>query len=704
MKNFLLLISFLLLFVFNYSSVLAVPAFPYPVKKIQPDGTTLTVILKGDEFHHFYVTEDNIPILKNKNGVFNYASIDTKGQLQDTNIKAKDLELRSGSEMTFVSRLQGEEPPATFIQKMRSVRQQITEVSPRQRMYPRVGSPRSLVILVNFSDLSYVTATPQTAFTNLLNQPGYNLNGGTGSAKDYFTANSMGKFTPQFDVFGPVTLPQPMAFYGANDANGQDLNPVQMVVDACTAANNAGLDFTQYDVDNDGIVDNVFVYYAGHNEAEHAPAQTIWPHRWGIYPTSMYNGGNYSGTVASVTFDGKRIEDYACTSELRGSSGTSMAGIGTFTHEFGHVLGLADMYATDGSTHQTLSYWNIMDAGAYLNGGRTPPAYNAFERFQLNFMTPTVLSNAEDVQLSNLVENNVALLIPSTDNFRLFPTNSTEYFLLENRQKVSWDTYLPGHGMLIYRINYNQRDWDYNQPNNDPAKMGVEIMYADKAASDATLAGDPFPGSTNVNIFVPILRTGVVMEHSPLLDIQETNKIITFKYKGGSLNPPVATAATDVDYKSFVANWEPMSGVSGYYLTVIQHNEDGTTTPILTDKWTTSTQETLYYLISYREYSYKVKASYKSTAPKYEIVTDYSNIIQVKTLPYPFDKQLRVVVNNGNAKVFVPKKGVTVNVFNTLGQKVKSVQANTDIIDFTDLPHGIVYIIQADKYLAKIIL
>jgi M6 family metalloprotease-like protein len=97
-----------------------------------------------------------------------------------------------------------------------------------------------------------------------------------------------------------------------NDKNGDDKYPAQMIVDACSAADAAGLDFTQYDTDNDGYVDNVFVYYAGFNEAESSDANTIWPDRWSV---------SEAGISSGITYDGKKIEDYSCTSELKGSSG-----------------------------------------------------------------------------------------------------------------------------------------------------------------------------------------------------------------------------------------------------------------------------------------------------------------------------------------------------------------------------------------------
>ncbi len=549
----------------------AVPAIPFPVTITQPDGTQLTLVLKGDEFRHYYITEDGFPVVKNETGVFNYASADARGQLTDTRVKANNAEKRSETERAFVSQLTAHPDMRAAGARLRSARMPESKsgVKPPSR-FPISGSPRSLVILVEFSDLLYKTPSTQTAFTALLNEKGYSANSSTGSARDYFRDNSMGTFTPQFDVVGPFKLNKNYKYYGENDEEDYDINPVQMIVDACVKADSAGVDFSIYDTNNDGLVDNVFVYYAGFNEAEWGGDNTVWPHRWGIYPTSVYNDGNYSGSVASVTFDGKRVEDYACTSELRGSSGTNMAGIGTFTHEFGHVIGLADMYATDGAEHQTLSSWNIMDGGAYLNSGRTPPAYNAFERFQLGFLTPELLLNyPANVLLDTLTTSNKAYLISSTANHNLNGTNPNpaEFFLLENRQKAGWDKYLPGKGMLVYRIFYNEDDWYYNEPNNDPAKMGVDIMEADGIASDATLSGDPFPGTANKTSYGLVLRSGTKL-YKKINNITETGGIIGF-----SLDK-IAAIEVNASTLSFTAEVNATSALQN--VTVTSVNLSGT--------------------------------------------------------------------------------------------------------------------------------
>nr|MBP6662505.1 M6 family metalloprotease domain-containing protein [Paludibacter sp.] len=335
---------------------------------------------------------------------------------------------------------------------------------------------------------------------------------------DYFKDNSMGLFDPQFDVVGPFKLPQLMSYYGENDASELDKNPRQMVIDACKLASENGVNFADYDTDKDGIVDNVFIYYAGYNEAEGAPKNTVWPHRWSL--------ANYN-----TKFNGVAVYDYACTSELQRTSGSLMCGIGTFCHEFGHVLGLPDYYATNDGTHQTLSYWNIMDYGPYLNSGRTPPSYSAFDRFYLNWLVPTEIKASGEYSLDNLNTTNKAYIFTQSGNHNLDGANPSpvEFFSLENRQKIGWDSYLPGHGMLLSHIYYNAADWADNGPNNNALAMGYDIIEADGIASDATLSGDPFPGTQNIKSYTPLLRNKTDIR-KPLTDITETNGIIQFHF------------------------------------------------------------------------------------------------------------------------------------------------------------------------------
>lgn len=515
-----------------YIQTSAIPAYPFPKKIVQPDGTTITIIKDGNEHYHIIKTLDGYPVVETKNGFYNYAKMDNKGYMTDTKVRAKDKALRSKSDVRFLSQLKDATQVEALsqqlmMQKSKHHHDEMVDETHTRASFPRVGTPSSLVILVSYSDVPFTVQNAQQEFTQLLNEEGYSKNGGTGSAKDYFRDNSMGAFVPNFVVVGPYTLPQTLAYYGENDANGRDKNPTQLVVDACKAAHDDGVDFSVYDTDNDGFIDNVFVYYAGYNEAEHGRSETIWPHRW-VVSTDF----NYEGTDESITFNGKKLYDYACTSELKSNAGGNMCGIGTFTHEFGHVLGLADMYSTNSSRHHTLSLWDIMDAGPYLNAGRTPPAYNAFQRMKLGFMTPTLLTQDTDITLRPINTHNEAYLATETNTHNMDGQNPspTEYFLFENRQKTGWDTYLPGHGMLAYRINYDPNTWRRNEVNNNPAAMGVDILEADGKADRASLSGDTYPGTSNVTSVNLTLRSGKRL-YKKIGNIAENNQIITGRYE-----------------------------------------------------------------------------------------------------------------------------------------------------------------------------
>lgn len=533
----------------------AIKATPEPIKLIQPDGTGLTIKLNGDEFFHYTTTEDGYLIQKDDKGVYKYAKFENN-TFKLTTQKANNVSLRNFNEKNFVSKLDKSLNFRT-IQSIRKIKKSksLTNI---QNSFPVTGSPRSLVILVNFTDKKFATPNAKTAFTNLLNQNAYAENGGTGSARDYFIESSFNQFSPNFDVVGPYDLPNNLSFYGENNLSGDDKNPQQLIIDACDIADKNGLNFSNYDLDNNGIVDNIFVYYAGNNEAEGADANTVWPHRWSL--------GDYS-----TKFDGKSIFDYACTSELRGSSGTNMCGIGTFCHEFGHVLGLVDYYHTSNDNKKTLENWSIMDGGAYNNSGRTPPTYSAFDRFFLNWLHPVELKNSQNVTLKPLINNNSAYLISENGNHNLNGSNpnSNEFFLIENRYHTGFDSYLPGEGILIWHIDYNASDWDNNSPNNYSETFQTEFshmgVYLQPLTGNATTPGNAFTSGE----FIPQLWNGKNI-NKPISEIQKFNLDYKFKFKGGNFDmlPPVALQASDITNKSFVANWTAAEEATTFFTTV----------------------------------------------------------------------------------------------------------------------------------------
>lgn len=510
-----------LLLLLSTLSTFAVPAFRGIMVMTQPDGTSLSVLRYGDESFSYTTTDDGFVVQQNELGFYEYAAMDVWGAIRTRGVVAKNSSNRNNKEKRFLKN------PSTFGTRISDIvapNRRRSVVS--QKSYPLSGNPKSLVILAEFTNKKFSVPNPQQAYTALLNQAGYSTNGGTGSARDYFSDNSNGVFAPDFIVVGPVSLDQTYNYYGQN-INGSDANPRQMIIDACKKADTLGVDFSEYDTDGDGFVDNVFVYYAGYNAAEGGPDDAVWPHRWTLstpYP-----------------IDGKKINDYACTSELKGNSGSNMCGIGTFVHEFGHVLGLPDFYATNGAKHATLGSWDVMDAGPYNNAGRTPPGYSAYERFFLGWLTPTVLNQPSLVTLESLLSTNKACLITQsrTHNLNGKSPSPTQFILLENRQKSDWDAYLPGHGLLVTRVNYNASTWRDNGPNNIATALGVDIIEAGMYAVNS--ASDPFPGTANVTSFRPTLRSGIDIDidiNQPLTYISESGGIVSFRYDGGGAGFP----------------------------------------------------------------------------------------------------------------------------------------------------------------------
>lgn len=515
---------YLLLFLFALPYILkAVVAYPHPIDIIQKDGSHLTICLHGNEWNHFTTTIDGYKIQENEKGIFVY---------QNSNVKANNPINRSVLELSYISSIKIANSEELLSLSRAPKAPSATSL---YTTFPRVGSPRSLVILVNFTDTAFITPDATNAFNRLLNEKGYSDNGATGSTVDYFKSSSYGKFTPEFDVVGPFNIPNTMRYYGANDANGNDSLPTNLIVDACKLADLGGVDFSKYDLDNDSYIDNVFVYYAGRNEAEGGGTNTIWPHRWAVVP-----GENYNGTSQSIRFDGKKLYSYACTSELKGSTGTTMCGIGTFTHEFGHVLGMVDYYHTASATYKkTLEYWSIMDIGVYLNGGRTPPVYSTYDRFYLGWLNPEMIKKPSSLQLNPISQDSItdtknqAYLFAAIDhNMDGLNPNPAEFFMLEYRKKTGWDSYLKDDGMLIWHIDYNQEAWDSNGPNNYINTTQTQDSHM-RVYLQPLIGQTSTPGTTfKTGNFTPVSWQGDTLNRV-VSNISMTDQYMSFAFMGG---------------------------------------------------------------------------------------------------------------------------------------------------------------------------
>lgn len=523
--------------------IFAVPAKPGVMQYEMPDGRKINVRLVGDEFCHQYLTEDGYPLIEEK-GYLYYGDIDKSGKEINSGILAGNVDSRSTDAWNFVNKVNLEEFSDRFMTKATNSPRCRNHVIPlnAQKLnsnrvsesagptyeqgyglypgasFPAYGSPRVLVILVEYQDTKFRNFyDPYEYFYNMLNSEDFTDYKATGSALQYFKDNSNGVFTPQFDLYGPLTLDHDYLYYGENDRYGDDIRAHEMIIEACRQLDDV-IDFNDYDCDGDGIVDNVYVFYAGRGEASGGTSGTVWPHSWELS----------SAGIDDLILDGVRVERYACSNELDGSYPD---GIGTFVHEFGHVLGLPDIYQTGGYvTCFTPGDWCIMDQGSYNNDSRTPPNYGAFERYALGWIKPIEYDAPMSVTLPAIDRNECGIIRTEKD---------TEFFLFENRQKEGWDKYVPGHGMLVWHISYNSLLWEQNQVNNTPSFQCVDIVEADNILDGPTRSGDSFPGTANITSFTPetipaLVSWGGENLNYPITEIAEKDGLITFNVLGGS--------------------------------------------------------------------------------------------------------------------------------------------------------------------------
>ncbi len=486
MKKLLLSLILLLLTL----STFAVPAYRGWQTKSQPDGTTIQVRLIGDEFHHYWQDQAG-----------NVVKCDSLG---------------------YWRVVESQPTPATI--KARRQASAMLQSRPKKAVGAPNLAPRGLVILVNFSNSKF--ANNQAAMNELMNSDNYTYNGATGSVSQFFSDQSGGQYKPDFDVIGPVTLANTVAHYGANDSEGNDVLPGDMVVEACSIANaQHAVDFTRYDHDSDGYVDFVYLIYAGKGEADGGAANTIWPHNWDLASAYYYDNCSYS--TSQRKFDGKTINNYACSGEIDGQTG-ARAGIGTIVHEYSHVIGLPDLYDIDyGQNYEneaTPGAWHVMDGGSYNNDGNTPPNYTIYDKYFLGWKTP--INPGATAQNLSLIANGQSgyqgYQIASSNS--LLPATSTNtIYYIENRQQSGWDKHLPGHGLVIWKLMYYQTAWNNNGPNATSGTIRYAVVSASGATTKIGTAADPFPGTQRKTEW-----RGV--NGKPLLNITEKNGIISLSY------------------------------------------------------------------------------------------------------------------------------------------------------------------------------
>lgn len=501
----------------------AAPAKPGKRTYTQPDGTTIVIQLHGDEFFHWVTDESGQVVEMDENGYYRPATL----------------------------------PSEVELSARKAIRSQAQDDRLRRSLAANrsnTGTRKFMVILVEFDDLEFEVQNPRETFTRLLNEEGFSDGGATGSVRDYYFDNSGGAFIPSFDVFGPVKVSQSYKYYGtdktptnpryssyASEPAAEALwEGIQQVV---AEEGNEHI-FDDYDSDGDGYVDAVVMYYAGFNEAEGAPSNTIWPHEWTLSAWDTLFGSEYGSTqIGNVKFN-----TYSCTSELQGTSGVTLCGIGTACHEFGHAMGLPDFYDTYTSDDDAggLYCYSTMCSGNYNNNAHTPPYLNAEERMILGWLDGLTM-----------MPSSGAVTIPSIATNFAYKTNSDEadeYFVYECRPGTGWDAPLQA-GMIVYHVDKSSKHsvlsytaksiWNTNYINGSgshpcfyiiPAADQTSLNYPSAAYDFQNKVGYlPFPGLSGEKTYTPVAWSGETMDYKFTgIAFNRTNETVTMNVSSSS--------------------------------------------------------------------------------------------------------------------------------------------------------------------------
>lgn len=368
------------------------------------------------------------------------------------------------------------------------------------------------VILANYSDITFKS----TDFSEYIV-----------SLEKYWAENSFGQYTPSFDVIGPVNLPNTQKHYGENDYYDNDLRADEMVAQACNLAEGLA-DFTVYDQDGDGKLDAVVVIYAGEGE-EYGVRNydAVW-----AYTANLEESEELE---YYVEIDGKTVTYFSAVPELQ--SANKRDGIGTLIHEYAHILGLPNFCTTDGGTQKTLGDWDVMDHGSYNNTSHTPAHLSAYECFYLGWVEPILLDGPMNVRLRDFASTGDCAIITATGQSNLsgISPDPREFYIVENRQQDGWDKYIPGHGMMLTKIDYVKNKWESDEVNNVERHPCVDLIEADGSAPEykADIPGNGFFGKQG-DLF-PAGATAKNMFSNKMYfeNVKEQDGVISFDFNGG---------------------------------------------------------------------------------------------------------------------------------------------------------------------------
>ncbi|MDE7382180.1 MAG: M6 family metalloprotease domain-containing protein [Muribaculaceae bacterium] len=557
-------------------SMMAVPARRGVRTFQQPDGSYVSLQLIGDEHFHSYATVDGLAAEKADDGFFYLRSAEGRSDIKVSSIQpGSNIDLTKFGVKKFINDSQNSIKARKAARKSQSAKA-------HKRQVPSVGSPKIPIILVQYKDVKFKDSDPKATFTNFFSK-------GDKSAYQYFVDQSNGKYTPQFEVFGPYTLPGNRSTYGGNEydfwGNSVDKAVGKMVAEGCNGLNSQ-INFADYDNDGDGECDVVVVLYAGDGEAssyDDDAENAVWPCQWTLAESDYGK---------SLTLDGTKVDKFAVFNELYGLDLNKIDGIGTFCHEFSHCIDLPDFYDTQYGPHFGMGHWSLMDYGSYNDDGFTPIGYSAYEKEFMGWIEIEEAKENTKYNLPVLNQKNIATdkAVKITN-----PKDKNEYYIIENRANQGWDKFMPAEGLMIYHVTYDENIWINNTVNDEdmqrmtpiPAdnslKMDKENYYGEiyYNINEEDLKGDLWPWNGNNELTdtskpAAKVNTGGLMG-KPVTEITRNNDgTISFWTMKAAL-PPVATpsniAHSVTSATSAVVSWEAVAGDVSYTLEVKPHRD-----------------------------------------------------------------------------------------------------------------------------------
>jgi len=532
---------FTYLFFFLGNDLLAVPAVPWAVEKIQPDGSKISVYIRGDEKVHWFESVDGYTLMYDAQKYLVYAQTDSQGNMVPSNTKFKS----------------GVKPAAniakglTYSKAQVNTMKQIWEMTDEATIQrSSVGDVNALCVLAAFANKAFVR-TPEE-FDALMNQVGYSTGGAKGSVRDYYLENSYGLVTLHVTVVGPVTVSHNTSYYGESSTYGDPSGRryqvfAREVIDLIDPT----VDFSQF-ANASGLVENFHIIFAGYGDEAIGNHMQIWSHEWDL------------GTT--VTKDGVKLSNYSCSPELRGSSGQNLTYIGVIAHEMCHIFGSPDYYdisANGGGTDFIGSgNWDLMAGGSWNDNGRQPASINPYQKIQFGWITPQTLTPG----------SSVGNMPPSAKDpviYKVEANSDGEHYLLDNKQAVGFDTSLPGHGLLIWHIANTVSDYGPND--NPPLQMYPVCASSSTAIPGNTVssygsinsAGCPFPGTSRKTEFTDTSTpqaftwTGLKGIGKPITNITENaDHTVAFNYIADAVSDPVTNLQGFTDKYQGTLTWE----------------------------------------------------------------------------------------------------------------------------------------------------